>query len=643
MSENKYSRRELLKSAGLYAWPIAFGGCQNNKSAPSSVMPKKKPNILWITCEDLSPYLGCYGDALAGTANLDEFAGEGVLYEQAYASSPVCAPARSCLITGVYATSLGTQHLRSAIKLPKKICCFTEYLRKAGYYCTNRAKKDYNFKDVNAWDESSLKAHWRNRKPGQPFFSVFNLGVTHQSQINGSDEEFFKRYRCKLASEERSDPAKVKLPPYYPDTPMLRNIWARYYDLITLMDRQFAEILKQLQDDGLADDTIVFFYSDHGSGIPRHKRAIYDSGLRVPLIIRFPKKYQKAAPVRPGSRTDRLVSFVDFAPTVLSLAGLPIPDYMEGEAFLGGQAGRARKYIYAHTSRVDEMYELSRCVRDGRYKYIRNYMPHLPYVQPSYFPDKAEVMIELRRVADEGKLKGPEKLYFSADKPLEEFYDTQNDPYELNNLIDSPKYHKTIKRLRRKLGRWLIETHDTGFMPEAEMHIRSTGSTPYEIAHDPKKYKQRRIVEAADMVGRGAERIVQMKAGLQDCDSVVRYWSALALEALGDKAAGAGDLLKKALTDSSPNVRFTAAGALCKLGQTEEAMGVLAEGLEDSRGWVVLAVAREIQLAGDKARPLLPLIKKVRAQCKDANGKYKGDYPMFIDWALLYAQRNISF
>ena len=321
-----YTRRDFLKVVGLHASIFTIPGCINGTKRLSDETFGQRPNILWITCEDINPYLGCYGDTNAITPNLDKLATESILYTNAYATAPVCSPSRSCLITGVYATSLGTQHLRSEVQLPKKIKCFPQYLRAAGYYCSNNYKKDYNFIDINVWDESSHTAHWRKRKPGQPFFSVFNFISTHQGQINGSDEEFFKKYRSKLEPEELHDPAKITLPPYYPDTPMVRNIWNRYYDLITYMDKQVADLLGQLKDDGLADNTIVFFFSDHGLGVPRHKRTVYDSGLHVPLMVRFPEKYQYLAPLRAGHKTDRLVSFVDFAPTVLNLAGLATPD-----------------------------------------------------------------------------------------------------------------------------------------------------------------------------------------------------------------------------------------------------------------------------------------------------------------------------
>jgi len=634
------TRRDFLKAVGFYGSAFTLSGCAD-VAKQSRKTAAEKPNILWITCEDINPYLGCYGDTFAITPHLDKLATEAVLYTNAYATAPVCAPARSCLITGVYATSLGTQHLRSDVKLPEYIKCFPEYLRAAGYYCSNNYKEDYNFTAETAWDESSHTAHWRKRKPGQPFFSVFNFVSTHQGQINGSDEQFFRKYRSKLKFQERHSPAEVPLPPYYPDTPMIRKIWARYYDLITFMDKQVGDLLAQLQADGLADTTIVFFFSDHGLGVPRHKRTLYDSGLHVPLIIRFPARYQHLSSVRPGQRTDRLVSFVDFAPTVLSLLGLPIPKYMQGRAFLGPQAGRPREYVFGAASRVDEVYELSRSVRDKRYKYIRNYMPHLPYIQPSEYPDRAEIMQELRRVAAEGKLVGPQEFFQQPTKPLEELYDTQADPHEIQNLANSPRYERILRRMRRVHRKWMVETRDTGLLPEAEMHIRAAGSTPYEIAQAPDKYPQKRILTAAELVGGGPEKLAKLIELAQDSDGAVRYWAVVGLAALGTEAATANEVLKKALRDEQPDVRFTAAGALCKLGLCKQALPVLAKGLEDSRETVVLHAAREIQWIGKKASPIVPQIKQAKARCKNPDGTYKNNnHAMFIDWALKYALQN---
>jgi len=395
------------------AWPITCLFADDEK-------PASRPNILWITCEDISAHIGCYGDKFAKTPTIDRLAEEGVRYTNAFATAPVCTPARSCLITGVYASSLGTQHLRGPSRPPKQIRCFSEYLRKAGYYCTNNVKEDYNFPTPKtAWDESSGKANWRKKKPGQPFFAVFNFVTTHQSRIRFSDAQFADLTK-RLTPDQRHDPAKAPLPPYYPDTPVVRRDVARLYDLITAMDYQTADILKQLEEDGLADDTIVFFYSDHGDGMPRHKRWLHDSGTHVPLVIRFPKKYQHLAPGKPGSTTDRMVSFADFAPTVLSLTGLKIPPYMQGRAFLGKQAGQPWEHLVAIRDRVDEVYEFSRSVRDKRYRYIRNYMPHRPRLQHSDYSERTPTRKELRRLAAAGKLTGAVKDFMSPTKPAEE-------------------------------------------------------------------------------------------------------------------------------------------------------------------------------------------------------------------------------
>jgi len=642
MSTNKSTRRNFLKAMGLCASGVAVSGCGGPVRRTVYRAPAEKPNILWITCEDVSsPYLGCYGDIFARTPNIDSLAEASVLYTKAFATAPVCAPSRSCLVTGVYATSTGTQHLRSDVKLPREIKCFPEYLRAAGYYCSNNYKKDYNFKDVNVWDESSDTAHWRRRKPGQPFFSVFNFTSTHQGQINGSDEEFFDKYTSKLKPEERHDGKKIPLPPYYPDTPFVRKIWTRYYNLITFMDKQVGDLLNRLEADGLADNTIVFFFSDHGLGIPRFKRTLYDSGLHVPLIIRFPRRYQNFSPLRAGRRTDRLVSFVDFAPTVLHLAGLPVPAYMQGRAFLGAGAGLPREYIFGASSRVDEAYEFSRCVRDKRYKYIRNYMPHLPYIQPSEYPDRAEIMQELLRAVAEEKLSSVQKLHWAPTKPLEELYDTLADRHEINNLAALPQTRRILERLRKVHLQWMIGTHDTGLLSEAEMHIRSEGSTPYEMAQQIGKYPQWRILAAAELVGKGPSNIPKLIRLLSDSDSAVRYWAAVALSVLGSGARPVIEALTGRLEDSSPNVRFASAGALCKLGLCENALPVLAEGLEEQREETILYAAREIQGLGSKARPIVQQIREAQGRCKNSDGTYKNNnHAMFIDWALKYALEN---
>jgi hypothetical protein len=404
------------------------------------------------------------------------------------------------------------------------------------------------------------------------------------------------------------------------------------------MDKQVAELLDQLERDALSESTIVFFFADHGLGLPRFKRTLYDSGLRVPLIVRVPAQYQKLAPLAPGGRTDQIVSFVDFAPTVLALAGATVPLHMQGKPFLGEAPAPARDCIFAASGRVDEAYEMSRCIRDKRYKYIRNFMPHLPYVQPSDYCDQAEIMQELRRVSAEGGLAGIEKPFWEPAKPMEELYDTLLDPCEVRNLAGSAAHQQTLENMRRQLRDWMLQTHDTGLLPEAQMHILAAGSTPYEIVQDPVRFPQMRILAAAELVGAGPTALPALMEHLEDRDGAVRYWAAEALSALGAHTAEATEALRGALEDSSPDVRFAAAGVLCRLGSCDEALLVLTRGLQDAREPVVLHAARTLQGLGDKARPVVHHMESARDRCKNVGGGYKNDnYAMFIDWALKHA------
>lgn len=441
---------------------------------PQAVRAAARPHILWITVEDMSPRLGCYGDDTVPTPRIDQLAEEGIRYTRAFGTYGVCAPNRHTLITGMYPTSTGAMAMRtwkrtSALKMisdpdllaiptyeatpPPDVRCFTEYLRAAGYFCTNNSKTDYQFRPpVTAWDESSNKAHWRMRPDEQtPFFSVFNFTVTHESGT------FAKR------SPEVVDPEKVSVPPFFPDRPLVRRDIARHYDNIAVVDQQVGKVLDELEADGLADETIVFFFSDHGDGLPRHKRWVYDSGLHVPLIVRYPDRREA------GTSRSELVSFVDFAPTVLSLAGVKIPEHMQGQAFLGERRGEEREYIYACRDRMDPAPERIRAVRDARFKYVRNYRPDLPYLGYIPYRDRAESMQEIHRLLEAGEL-GPDQWQFWArKKPLEELYDTELDPHEIHNLAADPRYVDKLAELRAAHEKWKEAYGDLGELTEQEL------------------------------------------------------------------------------------------------------------------------------------------------------------------------------
>ncbi len=430
------------------------------------MVKRKRPNILWISFEDTNPFYGCYGDTVARTPNLDNLARQGCLYTHCFSTAAVCAAARSAIITGMYPVSIGTHHMRTshthpaALELPTPysaviphyVKCFTEYLRAEGYYCTNNGKTDYQFDPpFTAWDECSKEAHWRNRpESGQPFFAVFNLNRTHES---GMWPE-----KC---PEVMFDPGKMQVPPYFPDTSGVREALARMYTNIELNDRALGKILSQLEEDGLLENTVVFHWSDHGP-LPRGKRWLYDSGIHVPLIIRWPGY------IKPGSTSNRLVSTIDLGPTVLSIAGIPIPSHIQGKAFLGNQAAPPRRYIYASRDRQDIAYDMVRAVRDKRFKYIRNFCPELPYNLWIPYLYRHPIMQEIWKEFMARRLTGPQLLMFQPRTP-EELYDTEEDPYEIHNLAGNLKYRKELFRLRKVLDEWLKEVGDMGRIQESEM------------------------------------------------------------------------------------------------------------------------------------------------------------------------------
>ncbi len=604
------------------------------------------PNILWLTAEDLGLNLGCYGDTYARTPNLDGFAQAGVRYTHAFATAPVCSPARSCLITGMYATSLGTQRLRSQFPVPGHIRGFTALLRQAGYYCSNNVKTDYNLQNerafiADAWDDSSAGAHWRKRPAGKPFFAVFNCMTTHQSRTSvWPHEQFEKEIGAKLSPDLRHDPAAADLPPYYPDTPEARRTWARYHDCITRMDQEVAELLRQLDSDGLADDTIVFFYGDNGMGMPRGKRLLHDTGLRVPLIIRFPEKWRHLAPAEPGTACDRLVSFVDFAPTVLSLCSVEKPELMQGVAFLGSAAGQPRRFVYGARDRVDEVFDLSRSVRDGRWLYIRNFMPHLSWMPPERFSDGSAFRQELKRLAAAGRLGADQLTYAAPRRALEELYDTAADPHQIRNLAASPDHRATLETMRAELKRWLLETRDAGFLTEPQLWQRlGNRLTPFELARDEELYPLARLLAAADLVGRpGAWPRLQPL--LADADDGIRYWAALGLSAAQRLPDAARAALQERLSDSSPVVQIEIAFALASHGESENSLPVLAGALIGGEADVALHAARALELLGPVARPVLPAMQQVLDRVRKADTT--DDAAMFLRFSLEASLENLN-
>ena len=654
-STSPVSRRTFLQGAAAAA----------TASLVEAAEPDR-PNLLWLVWEDIGPHLHCCGDEYSITPNFDHLAKRGCVYTNCWASAPVCAPARTAIISGVCPTSTGSEHMRSMSRMPPGWKMFPGYLRDGGYYCINNGKEDYNLeKPDGTWDISwpnpaagqarnrrppavaktppprgaqptippldPANGHWRTRKSGQPFFAFFNDTGTHESQI----------FRSPTTQNLLHDPEKAWLATFQPDTPEMRRDWAQYHDLVTALDRRHQVRLDELDQDKLTEDTIIIVTSDHGSGVARYKRMPYDSGLHVPLIVVFPEKYKHLAPKDyvQGGRSDRLIGTIDLAPTMLSLAGIQPPDFYHGHAFAGKYEAPQRSYLHGMRGRMDERIDLMRCTRDKRYVYIRNYNPHKIYGQHVEYAWSLPSTPVWERLYKEGKAKGPQAHFWEV-KPSEELYDLQSDPHEVNNLAASPAHQETLQRFRKEHHAYELAVKDVGLLPEAEMHARSAPTTPYEMGHDAKRFPVERILAAADLATlRQPDVTAGLERAMEDPDAGVRYWGAM-----GVLIRGAGEVrktrasLQKCMNDVSPSVRIAAAEALGKYGSDEDTKAALKLliGLADSQknnSYIAIHALNAIDALGKKAAPLKEQIAALTTHDPKSPARVNEEYTTkLVNW-----------
>ncbi len=452
--KNLITRRGFIKScsAGLAGLSMStlFSRCQS----------KDRPNILWIISEDTSPDLSCYGHPIVKTPNLDQLAREGTLFTQTFASCPVCSPARSALMTGMYQTSITAhQHrTRNKIFLKEPFKVLTEYFRQAGYFTANvttpapgvpgTGKTDWNFLvNGDPYDGTD----WNQRKNSQPFFAMINLRLTHRP--------FERDEENPINSED------VSLPPMYPNSPLSRRDWADYLESLQVLDRQIGKILFRLKTEGLEDNTIVFYFGDHGRPHVWDKQWLYEGGIRVPLIVRWPGH------IRRQTVDNTLVSLIDMGPTAMTLAGIKVPPFLDGHSFMkhNGQINGKRDYIVAARDRCDETDDRIRCIRTSSYKYIRNFNPETPYTQfNAYKKNQYPVVSLLQVLQKQGQLTPQQERFLAPNKPKEELYDLRNDPFELQNLADNFSFESTLKEMRETLNNWIEKTGDKGEIPEPQ-------------------------------------------------------------------------------------------------------------------------------------------------------------------------------
>lgn len=590
-----------------------------------SLAAMDRPNILWITSEDNGvSWVSCYGGTNAQTPAIDQLAKEGFRYTHCFDNAAVCAPTRSCWITGMYGISNGTQPMRSRNEIPHdRIAYYPDLLRAVGYHTSNPGKTDFNIggrDDKECWDFAGEKGKsqygWRNREPGQPFFSIVNITDSHESRAHGDVENPPK------------DPAKMKLFSYHPDLPVIRKNYAKYAAAVENMDRKVKDAIDALKKDGLYENTIIVYNSDHGGVMARSKRFLYSSGVHCPLIVRVPESMKHLYPAdKPGSTVDRIVSFVDMPKTWLSLAGAEIPDTFQGTIFLGDASEAAPKYHLGFRERADERLDHVRLLRDERFAYHKNYMPYAPAGQHLAYIWKAPLTPAWEKHHREGRTNEITGRFFEP-RVSEEFYDNANDFDNVHNLINDPEHQEKIAELKAELRKRQLELFDSGLMPE-KMRLRraaENGLTIYEMVRDSKLYPLAAYLDAADFaLARDKSNVDLFANRLDDGDEAIRWWAVVGLLLLGEDAVSAKASLESSLQDESHEVRMMAAWTLVKLGETEKPMACLDELLfqDESERSNKTMLHNVLDWMGE---PALPLVKKYI----DGDGNREGQYGIGI-------------
>lgn len=582
------TRRRLLKAAGVgiaaapIASQVAFGATS-----------KSRPNILWFRSEDNHfSFTGAYGkNPLARTPNLDQLASEGVLFRNFYSTSPVCAPTKLAVLTGLAENSIGPgADMRAKAKLPPWMRGFATYLQAAGYWCTeadqlHNGNPDHNCGLTNAQcGYEDTTGDFTKAPKGRPFFALAMTMTSHETfaspAVPGVTTGGFQPTAgTSLELPRATDPTSVELPAYHPDTLLMRLDRAHYMDQIHRVDIEVGQLLRQLEYSGVADNTIVIYSADHGGVMPRSKRHCYDTGLHIPLIVRFPPRWRHLAPTKPGSTYDAPVSSLDLTPTILGMAGIRAPKYMHGQAFAGIATAKPRSYAFSNRNRMDEAIDFVRTVSDGRYRYTRNYMPHLPYGQHIFFQWTVVASTrEWERVYRSGQCNEVQSRFWRP-KPAEEFYDVHADPDEVRNLIHAPHHQDRIDRMRRAIDAQMLAINDNGFIPEGH---RTEG---WVASRRPGAYPLRRLMRLGEVcIQRDRRNLAKLTDALDDDNDIVRYWGAMGLSMLDHHAApAAARLTKKMRRDTSPWVRAQAADALTRLGRTDAAVPVLGAMAADSK------------------------------------------------------------
>lgn len=552
-------------------------------SPASRLQAAERPNVVWILSEDNSiHWLRLYGYEHGVAPNIEQLAADGVTFEHAFSNAPVCSVARTTLMTGILAPRVGFQYHRKShlANLPPGASLFPALLKQAGYYTTNNAKKDYNVVEGDVWHESSNKATWRKRpSKDTPFFHMQTFADSHEGRLH---------FPPSLMETEKTttDPAAVEIAPYHPDTPTFRYTYARYFDRIRIIDEKVGQVVKQLKDDGLLEDTFIFYFGDHGGVLPRGKGYAYESGLHVPLVVRVPGNWRHLVDRKSGSRANGFVSFIDFGPTVLNLAGIETPETSDGRAFLGKGVTAAevgeRDESFGYADRFDEKYDQVRTLRKGRYRYVRNYQPFNPDGLQNNYRYRMLAYQEWRELYEAGKLNAEQRQFFEP-RPAEQLFDVEADPHEVRNLADDPMHAGTLNAMRASLQLTVKAVPDLSFYPEPDMVERALDDgAAFGMKH---RSEIASLVDIADLQLKSFDDARDaIQSALNSENPWQRYWGLIVCSSFGKDAAEFAPLAKKLQNDPELLVRVRAAEFLgiAKLGAPQSALkSVLKESTSD--------------------------------------------------------------
>lgn len=604
---------------------LCFGAMSSGAMADTIKPMEGKPNILWITMEDTSPhFIGCYGDKNARTPNIDRLAREGVRFTNAYATGSVCSSSRSTIFTGARTYEMGTGNHRSQYPVPEFIKGFPYYMKEVGYFTSNCGKKDYNFADIerkkrDAWTKDG-KVGWWNREEGQPFFCVFNQNDSHQSRTMSKPFDWYeKNVLSSLGPEQMIRDDQFEMPPFLKDSPEMRKQFARVYNSIKLTDVRIGELLKKLEDDGLRDDTILFFYADHGEGIPRAKQNGINMSYQVPFIISVPEKWKHLSPWGTGGvTTDELISFEDLAPTLISLAGGSIPEHMKGRILMGANRTPPTDHLVFSADRCDNGIGLMRGVSDGDYFYARNFMAYMPEARYKSYTEISEIMQQMRKDLGEGALDELQESLFVPREP-EFLFNIKEDPWETKNLADEPSQQKRLKKMRAELKAKLVAERDVHLLPEYEIGLVSQEGTAYEFRLDDNNYPIEDVYAAASLSGfRGADVTKKQVALLTDTNRFVRYWAALGLmsQSKQDLAPYEAEIAG-VMNDAYPPAGVTAAAVMWKNFETQAAEGKIKDYFQHDN-WFIKLMAINYLFYVDNREPFIDAVNELNDHCRKA-------------------------